>query len=77
MVSAARAAGDAEKGRERLARTRSRGRWRTPEDAVRDTSKLWAGTWGCPGGGASAEGRSPQARPGVVGFREEGPEMEW
>lgn len=61
MVSAARAAGDAEKGRERLARTWSRGGWRTPEDVVRDTSRLWAGTGGC-------RGRGPQARPGVVGF---------
>lgn len=77
MVSAARAAGDTEKGRERLARTRSRGGRRTPEDVVRDTSRLWAGTWGCSGGGASAEGRSPQARPCVVWFRLEGPEIQW
>lgn len=56
MVSAARAAGVSEKGREHLARTRSRGGWRTLEDAVRDTSKLWAGTWGLPGAGLLRRG---------------------
>lgn len=68
MVSAARATGDTEKGRERLARTRSRGERRTPEDVVRDTGRLWAGTWGVPGAGLLRRGGALRLDPAWSGL---------